>query len=156
MVQVTDIRNKPVLCLISACLCGVCCRYDGGAFVFPHFARMHAEGSALAVCPEALGGLGIPREPCEIRDGLVVSRSGKDVTRQFDCGAALVLEKARQHGIRLAVLKDKSPSCGSRLIYDGSFSGRLVPGLGRTTQLLLKNGLCVYTEDNCPAELWER
>ena len=139
-------------CLISACLCGQACRYDGGSFHFPQFSRLVEKELALPVCPETLACLGVPREPCEILQGHVFTRSGHDVTAAFFQGASLVLAQARLHGIHTAVLKEKSPSCGVHTIYDGSFSGHLLPGQGMTTRLLLSHGFTVFSETTCPVD----
>lgn len=136
-------------CLVSACLCGIACRYDGTAATVPFLAELHAKGLALAVCPELLGGLSAPRPPCEIRNGRVVTPAGTDLTGQFRLGAEKTLALARLHGISLAVLKERSPSCGSGVIYDGSFEGRRIPGQGITCALLRAHGIRVVNEDDC-------
>lgn len=136
--------------LISACLCGIPCRYDGTGFHVPCFARLLSTGEALPVCPEELAGLGTPREPCELRRGRVTTRAGLDVTGAFARGAERALELALRHGIRVAVLKEKSPSCGVSFIYDGTFEGRLVPGMGLTAALLAANAIAVYSDRNVP------
>lgn len=114
--------------LISACLLGVQCRYDGGSKpVMPTVALME-QYHLIPICPEQLGGLPTPREPSERRADTVVSRSGADVTAQFRRGAEQALHLARLYGCKAAVLKERSPSCGSGEVYDGTFSGRLTPG----------------------------
>ena len=134
------------LYLVSACLCGTPCRYDGGAATVSRLAELHAQGLALAVCPEVEGGLPVPRPPYEVRDGRVLTRDGQDVTAQFQAGAAHVLRLAQDHGIRLAILKERSPSCGSAIVYDGTFSGTRIPGQGVTTALLREHGIQVVNE----------
>lgn len=141
------------LVLISACLCGERCRYNGEVLSYPRFERLVHEGLALAVCPEVLGGLGVPRPPCEIRGGRVIAGDAKDVTEAFEKGARAVLAPARQHGIRAAVFKERSPSCGSGHVYDGSFSGRLVPGAGLAAALLMRHGIAVCNEETATEEL---
>ena len=136
------------LCLVSACLCGISCRYDGGASTVESLARLSARGGALAVCPEVDGGLPIPRPPCELDNGRALTRDGDDLTANFTAGAAHALRLAREHGIRFAILKEKSPSCGGTVIYDGSFSRTLVPGRGIAAALLQAHGIRVLSELN--------
>ena len=143
---------RPV-CLVSACLCGVPCRYDGGAFAVDSLMRLRDKGLALAVCPEVEAGLSVPRPPCELRNGRVLTREEDDVTAVFTAGAAKVLRLAKAHDIQLAVLKENSPSCGSSMIYDGAFSGRRIPGQGVTAALLREHGLTVVSGLNCEEAL---
>ena len=143
----TPERPHP-LCLISACLCGVACRYDGGASTVKSLARLGARGFALAVCPEVDGGLPIPRPPCEISNGRALTRGGTDLTANFTAGAAHALRLAREHGIRFAIFKEKSPSCSGTMIYDGSFSRTLVPDQGIAAALLQAHGIRVLSELN--------
>ncbi len=146
--------------IISACLAGTPCRYNGKDYPVPGLSEFAKSGKTITLCPEILGGLAVPREPCEIRvsgTGLsVIGKDGKDHTRAFHLGAEKVLEICRKHHIKSAILKSKSPSCGCGIIYDGSFSGTLTSGNGICADLLLKNGISVYTEENweqIPAEL---
>ena len=132
--------------LVSACLLGVSCRYDGVGKALPGIEGLLARCEAIPVCPEQLGGLPTPRVPSERRDSRVVNREGADVTEAFRRGAAQALEIARLYGARFAVLKARSPSCGSREIYDGSFTGRTVPGEGITAQTLREAGIAVFDE----------
>lgn len=134
------------LCLVSACLCGVPCRYDAKPATVPHLVELHRRGLALAVCPEIDGGLSAPRPPCELRGGRVVTHDGTDLTEQFQTGAAHVVKLALEHGISLAILKENSPSCGSTMIYDGKFSGQRIPGQGITAALLRGHGIRVVSE----------
>lgn len=124
--------------LISACLLGVNCKYDGGNNALPPetLAALRQRFELVPVCPEQLGGLPTPRVPSERRDGRVVSREEADVTEAFRKGAEAALRIARENGCRRALLKTNSPSCGSGTIYDGSFSGRLIPGDGVAAELL--------------------
>ena len=138
--------NPGFFCLASACLCGVSCRYDGRASTVEELAKLHEENRILAICPEVDGGLPVPRPPCELRNGRAVTREGMDVTDQFQAGAALALKLARAHGIRVAVLKENSPSCGGAMVYDGTFSGRRVPGRGITADMLLRHGIRIVSE----------
>lgn len=134
--------------LISACLCGLTCRYNGLASTVGELARLHEQGRALAVCPEILGGLCVPRPPCERLGERVLSKDGRDVTAHFAAGAQKARDLAIEHGIKLAILKERSPSCGSSTIYDGSFSGRIIAGQGITAALLRSHGLTVVSEED--------
>lgn len=144
--------------LVSACLAGVLCKYNGTYNDVPEIIRMVEQGKALPVCPELMGGGGVPREPNEIvggdgRDVLegkarVITSSGQDCTDMFVLGAQKVLEKAKMLGARVAILKERSPSCGSNVIYDGSFTGNKKPGMGVTASLLTREGIKVYSENN--------
>jgi uncharacterized protein YbbK (DUF523 family) len=134
--------------LVSACLLGEPVRYNGGAATSddPSLQRWIAEGRVVSFCPEVAGGLGTPRPRAE-RIGLrVLTEIGDDVTRAFVRGAELAREMAREHAIRIAVLKDGSPSCGSSTIHDGSFTGRRVSGAGITTDALRADGVVVFSE----------
>ena len=135
--------------VVSACLAGVACRYDGTAFSCPTLAAMVESGQAIAVCPEVLGGLPIPRPPAEIRGGRVETVAGQDVTEAYRAGGLAAVNIAIQNRCELAILKARSPSCGVGLIYDGSFSGRLVAGNGIFVELLRQAGVPAYTENDC-------
>lgn len=139
--------------LISACLLGVCCRYDGESKPIMQTVALMERYHLIPVCPEQLGGLPTPREPSERQDGAVRTKSGADVTAQYLRGAEQALHLARLYGCRAAVLKERSPSCGSGEIYDGTFSGRLTPGDGVTAALLKENGIAVYGESEIEALL---
>lgn len=132
--------------LVSACLLGCPCRYDGAAKADPRVLALMERHTLIPVCPEQLGGLPTPRLPSERREGGVFDRSGKDVTAQYRQGAEEVLRLARLYGCTHAVLKERSPSCGSGQIYDGSFSHVLVPGSGVAAELLAQNGITVLGE----------
>lgn len=130
--------------LVSACLAGFRCRYDGKITVDETIAELVREGKALPVCPEMLGGLPCPRIPCErVPDGRVMAFDGTDKTEAFASGAAEVLRLARLYGCDKAILKARSPSCGKGKIYDGTFSGKLTDGDGVTAELLEHNGISV-------------
>lgn len=131
---------------VSACLCGFPCRYDGKSKPDERIKALYEEGRALPVCPEKLGGLTTPRTPCEIINGRVVSSDGEDRTNEYLLGSQKVLELCKKHGIKKAILKQNSPSCGSTHIYDGTFSGTLIEGEGCLTALLRKNGIEVTGE----------
>lgn len=134
--------------LVSACLLGTPCRYDGTGKLEPALERLRAQSHTLVpVCPEVLGGLPTPRPPAERQpDGRVVTWEGADVTAEYRAGAERALELARAHGCTLAMLKERSPSCGRGQIYDGTFSRTLIPGSGVTAQLLEEHGISVYGE----------
>lgn len=141
--------------LVSACLLGVNCRYDGGGRVIPELEELMRAFELIPVCPEQLGGLPTPRTPSERVGARVVSRDGRDVTAEYARGAGEVLRLAERLGAQLALLKERSPSCGSGAIYDGSFTGALVPGDGVTSELLKAYGIEIYGESQA-RELLER
>ena len=136
---------------VSACLLGEPCRYDGTARPCEAVVALGERHKLVPVCPEVLGGLPVPHPPCEIvlaeRALRVVDADGADRTDAFVAGAAKALELVRQEGCKLAVLKAKSPSCGSGQVYDGTFSGTLAPGFGVTARLLRSEGVRVVDED---------
>ena len=134
--------------LVSACLLGCACRYDGQSK--PHLLaqELAKRGLAVPVCPEQLGGLPTPRNPSERRGERVVMNDGRDVTAEYRRGAEEALRLARLYGCTAAVLKEKSPSCGCGRIYDGTFSGHKIPGAGVAARLLMDNGVEVLTEDD--------
>lgn len=138
--------------VISACLAGVNCKYNGGNNYSEKIAELVRRGKAVLVCPEQLGGLPTPRVPAETkvdREGniYVLDKEGKDVTPAFVRGAEETLKIAKQVGATAAILKARSPSCGRGVVYDGTFSGRLAEGNGITAELLIKNGIKVFTEE---------
>ena len=137
--------TKPKL-LVSACLLGENCKYSGGNNRDEQVRALERYFQLIPVCPECFGGLPIPREPSEIRDGCVVSKSGVDVTAAFADGAAKTLYIAEEENCGLALLKERSPSCGSGEIYDGTFSGTRTAGWGVTAELLRESGVRVYGE----------
>lgn len=138
--------------LVSACLLGQPVRYDGQSkgIVSDWLAGLGAEGRALAFCPEVAGGLPTPRPPAERQGERVVTASGLDVTVEFDRGALLALQLCQAQGIRFALLKEGSPSCGSGRIYNGRFEGTSMVGEGKTTALLRRHGIQVFSEDQLP------
>ncbi|MDX6739929.1 DUF523 domain-containing protein [Actinocorallia sp. A-T 12471] len=135
--------------LVSACLLGAAVRYDGRAKTSHSaiLARWRTEGRVVPFCPELAGGLGVPRPPAEIRDGSVVTSTGDDVTEAFRRGAELALETALRAEVKVAVLKEGSPSCGLHQIADGTFTGHKIPGSGITTTLLQAHNIKVFTEN---------
>lgn len=136
--------------LISACLLGFECKYCGGSNKLPEqqLAALRERFRLIPVCPETAGGLPTPRDPSERLGDKVVSNQGRDVTAQYQKGAETALTLARRYGCKAALLKEKSPSCGSGLIYDGSFTGTLVTGDGVTAQMLKEEGLIVFGESD--------
>lgn len=134
--------------LVSACLLGTPCRYDGTGKPDSRLEPLRAQGHTLIpVCPEVLGGLPTPRSPAELQpDGRVLTQTGQDVTEAYRSGAERALELARDHGCPLAVLKERSPSCGRGQVYDGTFSRTLTSGSGVTAQLLAEHGIRVLGE----------
>ncbi|KAB0509328.1 DUF523 domain-containing protein [Pseudomonas moorei] len=143
--------------LVSRCLLGHRVRYDGGASgPFDQLQVWLDEGRVVPLCPEVAGGLPTPRAAAEIPGGQggevldgqasVLTTEGEDVSAQFLSGACQALELVRQHGIRIAVLKANSPSCGNLLTYDGTFSGVKVRGEGVTAALLKRHGVQVFSE----------
>ena len=139
--------------LISACLIGEDCKYDGHNNFNMVARQLYEEGLALPVCPEQLGGLPTPRVPCEIVNGKVINRHGEDKTNEFSLGAKAALNAAKKYNIKIAILQSRSPSCGHAQIYDGSFSGKLIKGEGITTSLLREHGIKVITIEEYVATL---
>lgn len=133
--------------LVSACLLGAYCRFDGRLIEDERVTALAEKHTLIPVCPELYGGLPTPRLPGEKRDGRVYDKSGADVTGFYEKGAEAALRFARLAGCKYAVLKARSPSCGAGCVYDGSFSGKLVPGDGVTAALLKQNGITVLTPD---------
>ncbi|MDD4802231.1 MAG: DUF523 domain-containing protein [Syntrophomonas sp.] len=144
--------------LISACLCGINCKYNGKNNLNKYYWDLLQQGDIIPVCPEQLGGLPTPRSACEIVGGTgkhvingqapVISSAGKDFSAQFIKGAHETLRIALQAGIDTAIFKSRSPSCGNGTIYDGTFSGNLIAGEGVTAALLKKNGIKVYNDQD--------
>ena len=132
--------------LISACLLGLSCRYDGESREYD-LKKLEERFNLIPVCPEIYGGLPTPRVPSEIQGDKVVNREGKDVTAQYEKGAQEALKLAKLYNAKYALLKAKSPSCGKNEVYDGSFTGTLVDGEGVTARLLRENGLVIFTEN---------
>lgn len=138
-------KNRKIM-LCSACLLGVECRYNGKSKPNKKVIELSRKEILIPVCPEQLGGLSTPREPAEQRGKGVFTKSGKNVTQNFKRGAIQVLRLAKLLGVKKAILKQKSPSCGSGQIPDGTFSDRIIKGNGITTSLLKKNGIKVISE----------
>ena len=141
--------------LVSACLLGVACRYDGQSKAYPLMEELCRRHEVIPVCPEQLGGLPTPRVPAERQGGQVVTKTGVDVTAQYRRGAEKTVGLARRLGCTVAVLKERSPSCGSGAIYDGSFTGTLTAGDGAAAQALRAHGVRVIGESQLAAFLQE-
>ncbi len=141
--------------LVSACLLGARCRYDGGGNAIPELAELMQRCELIPACPEQLGGLPTPRAPSERVGERILTRDGADVTAAFLRGAAEACALAERFGARIALLKERSPSCGCGSIYDGSFRGRLIPGDGATAEALRARGVEIYGESRA-RELIER
>ena len=137
-------KSSPIL--VSACLLGVPCRYDGSGAADARVLALAKRYHLIPVCPEQLGGLPTPRPPAERHDTRVLSRDERDFTAAFARGAEETLRLTQLFSCRIAILKANSPSCGSGQIYDGCFRGRLIPGDGITAALLKKEGLTVLSE----------
>lgn len=133
--------------VISACLVGVECRYNGQGAVNEKAVELLRSGQAIPLCPEVLGGLLIPRPCCEIQGKKVVSAQGEDLTEAYQKGARIAAEIAKLSGCKKAIVKSKSPSCGCGTIYDGTFSGRLMEGDGVFCKMLKEIGIEVCTEE---------
>ena len=147
--------------LMSACLIGQCCRYDaqnGKSIVTPKLHKMLNNGEVAVICPELAGGLGVPRDHCEIASGgtaagvldgaaKVLTIKSEDKTESFIKGARATLELVQKYSIKTAVMKEGSPSCGVHSVHIGAFDGNLVEGRGVTAELLARNGVRVFSED---------
>lgn len=133
--------------IVSACLLGCPCRYDGKGSLNEKIVELYGE-DALRACPEQLGGLPTPREAAEIVGGRVLTETGEDLTEAFELGASRTLYLARFFGARKAILRHNSPSCGCGKVYDGSFTGRLADGYGVTAKMLIANGIECVSDDS--------
>lgn len=134
--------------LVSACLCGVNCKYNGGNNKNDKCVKLLNEGKAVLICPEQLGGLATPRKPSEIKQDKVINCDKLDVTKYFIKGAEESLNIAKISNINKAILKEGSPSCGVNKIYDGSFTGNKISESGITARLLKKNNIEVISSDD--------
>lgn len=133
--------------LVSACLIGRPCRYDGKHQLREEVTVLHEEGLTIAVCPEEMGGLSTPRAPAERIGDKVMDKNGKDVTAEYKCGAQKALEIALKFGVKEAMLKSKSPMCGCGRIYDGTYSGKTIEGNGVLAEMLINAGIEVEAID---------
>ena len=133
--------------LVSACFLKEGYKYNGGANLNNKIQKLAEKYEFVLICPEVQGGLSTPRKPSEVIGNKVVNNIGEDVTTNFVAGANMALELAKKHNCKKAILKGRSPSCGKGMIYDGTFSGNLIKGNGVAAQLLIDNGIEVYTEE---------
>lgn len=146
------------LIVVSACLAGFEVKYNGSHNLNKKINEWFKEEKAIPVCPEVLGGLSIPREPAEIVGGSgedvldekakVITNTGKDVTKEFIKGAEETLKIVKEVGAKIIIMKERSPSCGSSMIYNGNFNGEKTAGNGVTAALLKRNGIIVVSEEN--------
>lgn len=137
--------------MVSGCLMGCECRYKGDHCKCERLIALAEKHTLIPICPEQMGGLATPRDPAEIVGNRVISNYGRDVTEQYEKGAQTALYLAKLNGAQIAVLKANSPSCGKGMIYDGSFSGKKIPGNGVTAELFLSSGLYVFHENELDA-----
>lgn len=141
---------------VSACLLGDNCKYNGGNNRCDKVLELRERHTLIPICPECFAGLPIPRVPSEIRDGRVYSKDGEDLTLVFLDGAEKALYVAEEKGCQIAILKERSPSCGSGKIYDGSFTGKVIDGNGITAQMFYEHGIAVLGESQInKIELYE-
>lgn len=139
-------RKRNMNILVSACLLGVECRYDGRGVLMSQAEELLSRHHLIPVCPEIMGGLATPRTPAERVGAEVITRDGEDVTAAYEKGAWEVLKLAQLYGCQAAILKERSPSCGSGQVYDGTFTGTLTKGDGVCAACLKEHGIRVYGE----------
>lgn len=152
--------------VISACLCGANCRYNGESSLDEKALKILKSGKALLICPEELGGMDTPRNPHEIKGGtgadvlngkaIVIGSNGEESTELFIKGAKEAYRIAKNADVKLAILKSRSPSCGHGKIYDGNFTGNKIDGNGVTAELFVKNRIDVITEEELDENLVEK
>ena len=142
--------EKEIKVLISACLLGDNVKYSGGNNLTPELVTMLEKYNVkiVKICPECFAGLPIPRVPSEIREDKVFSKDGRDITEEFLDGAEKTYEVVERKQADFAILKERSPSCGSSYIYDGNFSGKVIEGQGFTTRKLNEENIIVFSEEN--------
>lgn len=146
--ETIDTQDKTMKVMLSACLLGENCKYDGGNNYDPDLVEFLRDKEVIPVCPEVMGGLPVPRIPSEIRNGVVVNREGTVVDHEFREGAQKTLATALGEQPELILLKSRSPSCGVKQHYDGTFSGTLTEGPGITAQLLIEHGFHVMDAED--------
>jgi len=135
--------------LVSACLLGICCRYDGKSKPSDSIIALAKDHQLIPVCPERLAGLGIPREPIEIVNGRVQHKDGSSVDAQLRSAVAQILTQLEGEEIECAILKSRSPTCGVKQVYDGTFSGTLVDAMGILAAALAEKGYKVIDSEDC-------
>ncbi|WP_338974176.1 DUF523 domain-containing protein [Fusobacterium vincentii] len=142
--------EKEIKVLISACLLGDNVKYSGGNNLKPELVTLLEKYNVkiVKICPECFAGLPIPRVPSEIREDKVFSKDGRDITEEFLSGAEKTYQVAKKKQVDFAILKERSPSCGSSYIYDGSFSGNVIQGQGLTAKKLSKENIIIFSEEN--------
>lgn len=133
--------------LVSACLLGTPCRYDGRSKPCDAVVALSKDYDLIPVCPEQLGGLSTQRLPCELSGDRVIRCDGADATSFYEEGAKRTLDIAKKNGCRIAILKEKSPSCSPHFHYDGTFSKTLTEGMGLTAKILSQNGIRILGEN---------
>ena len=134
--------------IVSACLLGVSCRYDGNSKPNEKIIDLKEKYNLIPICPEIMGGLPTPRMPAEIKDGRGKTENGIDVTEEYKKGADEAIKLAKLFGCKKAILKENSPSCGCGKIYNGEFTRTLKDGNGITAELFMKNGIDVFGENS--------
>ena len=142
--------EKEIKVLISACLLGDNVKYSGGNTLTPELVTLLEKYKVkiVKICPECFAGLLIPRVPSEIREDKVYGKDGRDITEEFLSGAEKTYQIAKRKQVDFAILKERSPSCGSSYIYDGSFSGKVIQGQGLTAKKLSKENIIIFSEKN--------
>ncbi|OHS93693.1 hypothetical protein TRFO_40057 [Tritrichomonas foetus] len=133
--------------LVSSCLIGAPCRYDGTGCLTDKLQILMKHFNLVSACAECMGGLPTPRTPSERVGNKILAKDGKDVTLEFHRGADRVVEFAKSTKCKFAILKEKSPSCGTQKVYDGSFTGKVVPGQGVLAEKLRANGIECYSDE---------
>lgn len=136
--------------IVSACLLGRNCKYNGGNNLDSQVVKFVEGREVIPVCPEVLAGMGIPRTPIEIQNGIVVDRDGNVVDKAIRTAVEKILDELKDQDIDCAVLKSRSPTCGARQVYDGSFTGTLVDGAGVLAQALMDAGIHVIDAEELP------
>lgn len=134
--------------MVSACLMGENCKYNGGNNLSEKVLNYVKGHEVIAVCPEVMGGLPTPRVPAEIVNGIVTNKDGIEVDTEFRKGAEIALKIAKENQVDLVILQSRSPSCGPKQIYDGSFSGKKIDGQGVFAKMLMENGFQVVDVEN--------
>ena len=137
--------------VVSACLLGENCKYNGGNNFAPNVAEFVKDREVIPVCPECLAGLGVPREPIEIVDGVVRRKDGTSVNEELRKAVAEILDQLSGEEIECVILKSRSPTCGVKQVYDGTFTGTLIEGMGVLAAALHENGYLVIDSEDCLA-----